>query len=30
MKSRILDFLKRIALKKLKPFEVDDILRLWG
>jgi len=26
MKSRILDFLKRIALQKLKPFEVGDIL----
>ena len=30
MKSRILDFLKRIALKQLKPFEVDDILKPLG
>jgi len=27
MKSRILDFLKRIALKQLKPFEIEDILK---
>jgi ATP-dependent helicase/nuclease subunit A len=30
MKSRILDFLKRIALKKLKPFELEDIIRPLG
>ncbi len=30
MKSRILDFLKRIALKKLKPYEVQDILKPLG
>ena len=30
MKSRILDFLKRIALKQLKPFEVEDILKDMG
>ena len=30
MKSRILDFLKRIALKKLKPFEVEDIIKPLG
>ena len=30
MKFRILDFLKRIALKQLKPFEVDDILKPLG
>lgn len=30
MKSRILDFLKRIALKQLKPFEVEDILKPLG
>jgi ATP-dependent exoDNAse (exonuclease V) beta subunit len=30
MKSRILDFLKRIALKQLKPFEVEDIIRPLG
>jgi len=27
MKSRILDFLKRIALKQLKPFEAQDIIK---
>jgi len=30
MKSRILDFFKRIALKQLKPFEVDDIIKPVG
>jgi len=30
MKSRILDFLKRIALKQLKSFETDEILRPLG
>ena len=30
MKSRILDFFKRIALKQLKPFEVDDIIKPLG
>ncbi len=30
MKSRILDFLKRIALKKLKPFEVEEIIKPLG
>ena len=30
MKSRILDFLKRIALKQLKPFEVEDIIKPLG
>jgi ATP-dependent helicase/nuclease subunit A len=30
MKSRILDFFKRIALKQLKPFEVEDIIRPLG
>ncbi len=30
MKSRILDFLKRIALKQLKPYEVEDILKPLG
>ena len=30
MKSRILDFLKRIALKQLKPFEAQDIISPLG
>jgi len=30
MKSRILDFLKRIALKQLRPFEKDDIIKPLG
>src|SRR5476651_439629 len=30
MKSRILDFFKRIALKQLKPFEVEDIIKPLG
>jgi ATP-dependent exoDNAse (exonuclease V) beta subunit len=30
MKSRILDFLKRIALKQLKPFEAEEILKPLG
>jgi len=30
MKSRILDFFKRIALKQLKPFEVQDIIKPLG
>jgi ATP-dependent exoDNAse (exonuclease V) beta subunit len=30
MKSRILDFLKRIALKQLKPFEVTEIIKPLG
>jgi len=30
MKSRILDFLKRIALKQLKPTETEDILKPLG
>ena len=30
MKSRILDFLKRIALKQLKPFEAEDIIKPLG
>ncbi len=30
MKSRILDFLKRIALKQLKPFEAQDIIKPLG
>ena len=30
MKSRILDFLKRIALKQLKPYEAEDILKPLG
>jgi len=30
MKSRILDFFKRIALKQLKPFEAEDIIKPLG
>jgi ATP-dependent exoDNAse (exonuclease V) beta subunit len=30
MKSRILDFFKRIALKQLKPFEVEEIIKPLG
>jgi len=30
MKSRILDFLKRIALKKLKPYEVQELIKPLG
>ena len=30
MKSRILDFLKRIALKKLKSHEIEDIVKPLG
>ena len=30
MKSRILDFLKRVALKQLKPFEAQEIIKPLG
>ena len=30
MKSRILDFLKRIALKQLNPYEVEEIIKPLG